>query len=99
MNLPRRFDASVIGVAVGADWEDALAEHPEWAMRNRDGSVQHNTEEPRLLKTCMFSSYMDEYVPEIMREINSLYDVDCFYNNCRSDHPDESGRQRTPETP
>src|ERR1700746_1390449 len=29
----------------------------------------------------MFTSYMDEYVPAIMREVNSLYDVDCFYAN------------------
>ncbi len=63
------------------NWPDALAAHPEWAMRNKDGSVQHNTEEPRLFKTCMFSTYMDDYIPAIMREINSLYDIDCFYTN------------------
>ena len=63
------------------NWEDALAAHPEWAMRNKDGSVQFSGEEPRLFKTCMFSTYMDDYVPAIMREINSFYDVDCFYTN------------------
>ncbi len=63
------------------NWEDALAAHPEWAMRNQDGSAQFNAEEPRLFRTCMFSSYMDDYMPAIMREINSLYDVDCFYTN------------------
>lgn len=63
------------------NWPDALAAHPEWAMRNRDGSVQHNDQEPQLFKTCMFSSYMDDYVPAIMREINSRYDADCFYTN------------------
>lgn len=63
------------------NWEDALKAHPEWAMRNKDDSVQHSGEEPRLFKTCMFSTYMDDYVPAIMREINSLYDVDCFYTN------------------
>lgn len=63
------------------NWGDALEAHPEWAMRNQDGSVQSNSEEPRLFKTCMFTSYMDDYVPAIMREINSLYDVDCFYTN------------------
>jgi hypothetical protein len=63
------------------NWPEALAAHPEWAMRNQDDSVQHSTEEPRLFKTCMFSTYMDDYVPAIMREINSLYDVDCFYTN------------------
>lgn len=63
------------------NWGDALAAHPEWAMRNRDGSVQFSSQEPRLFKTCMFTSYMDDYVPAIMREVNSLYDVDCFYTN------------------
>ena len=47
----------------------------------QDGSVQFSGEEPRLFKTCMFSTYMDDYVPAIMREVNSLYDVDCFYTN------------------
>lgn len=63
------------------NWGDALGAHPEWAMRFQNGSVQHSSEEPRLFKTCMFSSYMDAYVPAIMREVNSLYDVDCFYTN------------------
>jgi hypothetical protein len=63
------------------NWSDALEAHPEWAMRNKDGSVQFSGEEPRLFKTCMFSSYMDDYIPAIMREVNSLYDVDCFYTN------------------
>ena len=63
------------------NWGDALEAHPEWAMRHKDGSVQYSSEEPRLFKTCMFSSYMDDYVPAIMREVNSLYDVDCFYTN------------------
>ena len=63
------------------NWGDALEAHPEWAMRNKDGSAQFSSEEPRLFKTCMFSTYMDDYVPAIMREINSLYDVDCLYTN------------------
>ncbi len=63
------------------NWGDALEAHPEWAMRDKDGSVQFSGEEPRVFKTCMFSTYMDDYVPAIMREVNSLYDVDCFYTN------------------
>src|SRR6201990_2531216 len=58
------------------NWGDALAAHPEWAMRHKDGSVQFSGDEPRLFKTCMFTSYLDEYVPAIMREVNSLYEVD-----------------------
>ncbi len=63
------------------NWGDALEAHPEWAMRYKDGSVQFSGEDPRLFKTCMFSTYMDDYMTAIMREINSLYDVDCFYMN------------------
>lgn len=63
------------------NWPDALAAHPEWAMRNKDGSPQLSSEDPRLFKTCMFSRYMDDYIPAIIREINALYDVDCFYTN------------------
>jgi hypothetical protein len=63
------------------NWGDALEAHPEWAMRYADGSVQHSSEEPALFKTCMFSRYMDDYVPAIMHEVNSLYEVDCFYTN------------------
>jgi len=63
------------------NWADALQAHPEWAMRRQDGSVVHSGEDPRLFQTCMFSAYMDDYVPAIMREVNSLYDVDCFYTN------------------
>lgn len=63
------------------NWGDALEAHPEWAMRHADGSTQFSGEDPRLFRTCMFSSYMDDYVPAIMREVNSLYEVDCFYTN------------------
>ncbi len=63
------------------NWGDALEAHPEWAMRHADGSVQFSGEDPRLFRTCMFTTYMDDYVPAIMREINSRYEVDCFYTN------------------
>jgi Hypothetical glycosyl hydrolase 6/Beta-galactosidase trimerisation domain len=63
------------------NWGDALQAHPEWAMRHKDGSVQFSGEEARLFRTCMFSTYMDDYVPAIIREVSSRYDVDCFYAN------------------
>ncbi len=63
------------------NWGDALEAHPEWAMRDASGSVLFSGEDAALFRTCMFTSYMEDYVPAIMREINSLYDVDCFYTN------------------
>ena len=63
------------------NWGDALQAHPEWAMRGKEGNVLYAGDDSRLFRTCMFSTYMDDYVPAIMREINLLYDVDCFYAN------------------
>jgi hypothetical protein len=63
------------------NWEDAVKAHPEWFQRDAQGNAKHHTEDPRLFATCMFSTYMTDYMPAIMREINSLYDVDGLYTN------------------
>jgi hypothetical protein len=63
------------------NWGDALQAHPEWFQRDGEGKESALTEDPRLYRTCMFSSYMIDYMPAIMREINSLYDVDGMYTN------------------
>src|ERR1035438_6636066 len=63
------------------NWADAVAAHPEWFQRDaQDQPVVHN-EDARLFRTCMFSTYMTDYMPAIMREINSLYDVDGMFTN------------------
>jgi hypothetical protein len=63
------------------NWEDAVEAHPEWFQRDAQGNAKHHTEDPRLFPTCMFSTYMTDYMPAIMREINSLYDVDGLFTN------------------
>ncbi|HEV2276085.1 MAG TPA: alpha-amylase family protein [Acidobacteriaceae bacterium] len=63
------------------NWPDALQAHPEWSMRDAQGDPQLSKEDPRLFKTCMFSTYMTDYVPAVMREVNSRYDVDALYTN------------------
>jgi hypothetical protein len=63
------------------NWADALAAHPEWFQRDAGGKEMALTEDPRLFRTCMFTSYMTDYMPAIMREINSLYDVDALFTN------------------
>jgi len=62
-------------------WEEALQAHPEWFERNQQGNPARHTEDPRLYRTCMFTSYFTEFMPAIMREVNSLYDVDAHYTN------------------
>ena len=63
------------------NWDDALAAHPEWFERDKQGNAIPSKEEPRLFRTCTFSSYMTDYVPAVIREVTSLYDVDAVYTN------------------
>lgn len=63
------------------NWEDAVQAHPEWFQRDAQGKVVKNNEDPRLFRTCMFTTYMTDYMPAIMREINSMYDVDGLFTN------------------
>jgi hypothetical protein len=63
------------------NWEDAVKAHPEWFQRNAQGEPVRHGEDPRLFRTCMFTSYMTDYMPAIMKEINSLYDVDGLFTN------------------
>ena len=54
------------------NWEDALKAHPEWFMRAADGTATPHAEDPRLYPTCMFSTYMTDFVPAHLREVNTL---------------------------
>lgn len=62
-------------------WEEAWKAHPEWIERSADGKPVTHNESPWLFKTCMYSAYFSEQMPAIIREINSLYDVDGFFTN------------------
>ncbi len=63
------------------NWEDATVAHPEWFQRNAQGDLVRHTEDRRLFRTCMFTSYMTDYMPAIMREVNSQYDIDGLFTN------------------
>ena len=62
-------------------WEDALQAHPEWFVRSADGKFVPHSEDKRLYRTCMFSTYYSEHIPAIMREVNGRYDVDGIFTN------------------
>jgi hypothetical protein len=63
------------------NWGDALAAHPDWFMRDQQGRPQPTQDDPYLFQTCMFSTYMTDYFPAVMREVISRYDVDAHYSN------------------
>ncbi len=62
-------------------YEDAYQAHPEWVERTDSGEPVTNPESPWLYKTCMYSTYFTDQMPAIIREINSMYDVDGFFTN------------------
>jgi len=62
-------------------FEEALAAHPEWFRRQADGQPVRHAESPELFATCMFTSYFTGQMTAIIREVNSLYDVDGFFTN------------------
>ena len=62
-------------------WEEFIKPKPEWFQRDANGQPGRHTEDPRLFRTCMFSSYFTEHIPSIMREVNSRYDVDSIFTN------------------
>ncbi|HEY1647593.1 MAG TPA: alpha-amylase family protein [Terracidiphilus sp.] len=63
------------------NWEDATVAHPEWFERDAHGALVASKEQPGLFRTCMFSEYMTDYIPAIIREVTGLYEVDAVYTN------------------
>jgi hypothetical protein len=63
------------------NWEPATKAHPEWFELDAQGNPVKHTEDPRLFRTCMFTTYMTDYIPAIMREVNSRYDIDGIFTN------------------
>jgi hypothetical protein len=61
--------------------EDVLKSRPDWFERDEKGNPSPNEESPYVYHTCIFSTFHEEQVPAIMREIGSLYDVDGFFTN------------------
>jgi len=63
------------------NWEDATQAHPDWFERDVHGNLVASKEAPGLYRTCMFSDYMTDYIPAIIREVTTSYEVDAVYTN------------------
>lgn len=50
-------------------------------MRDEEGKPLSTPDDPDLFQTCMFSTYMTDYFPAVMREVTGRYDVDAHYSN------------------
>ena len=61
--------------------EDAATAHPEWLHRDAGGNAVRHWSFPDAWLTCPFTSYYDEVITDIAREIVENYDVDAVFAN------------------
>lgn len=60
--------------------------HPDWFRRTADGKFVSGypndpTQLPSYLSTCQFTGYYDTFVPSLINEVISRYDIDGIYSN------------------
>ncbi len=61
--------------------QETLQLRPEWFVRSPGGQPVKQDGSPWLYQTCMFTGYFTERIPSIIREMNSLYDIDGFFSD------------------
>ena len=58
---------------------DVYYRHPDWFALDRDGHLLRENTHEELYVTCMNGPYYWEFIPQIIREIHSRYDVDGIF--------------------
>ena len=62
-----------------------IEKHPDWFLRNKDGSIPDRGGlpgySPRFRSTCQFTSYYSDFIPKVIEEVVSRYDIDAVYSN------------------
>ena len=62
-------EAILVEFVDGIPLHEAVQAHPEWFQRDAQDNPVRHTEDPRLYRTCMFTSYMTEYLPASVMEL------------------------------
>jgi hypothetical protein len=88
-----------------AVYQDACDAHPEWIAVDDKGARRRHWANPELWVTCALGPYNFEYMPAILREIATGYDVQglfanrwaghgtCYCESCRRLFKTASGRE------
>ena len=62
-----------------------VEKHPDWFLRNKDGAIPDRGGlpgfSPRFKPTCQFTSYYSEFIPQVIEEVVTRYDIDAVYSN------------------
>jgi hypothetical protein len=65
----------------GESYEDVYFRRPDWFAIDAKGAVLRDVADPALYVPCMNGPYYLEFVPRIIKEIHSRYDVDGIFGS------------------
>lgn len=80
-------------LSIDAARTELAARHPDWFVRRKDGSIGYEgsvfgpsaagdpSTSTEYGPTCSFSSYYDDFVPKLLDEVMTRYDMDGVYTN------------------
>ncbi|MET3896582.1 hypothetical protein ABIB57_000506 [Devosia sp. UYZn731] len=85
--------------------QDAADAHPEWIAVDKAGNKRRHWAFPDVWVTCAYSDYNFKFMPEVLKEITTNYDIDaifanrwqghgvCYCNSCKTNFRVASGHE------
>lgn len=61
--------------------QDAAEAHPEWIAVDKQGNKRRHWAFPDVWVTCAYSDYNFKFMPEVLKEITTNYDIDAIFAN------------------
>ena len=61
--------------------QDAADAHPEWIAVDKDGNKRRHWAFPEVWITCAYSDYNFKFMPDVLRELTTNYDIDAIFAN------------------
>ena len=61
--------------------QDAADAHPEWIAVDKQGHKRRHWAFPDVWVTCAYSDYNFKFMPEVLKEITTNYDIDAIFAN------------------
>lgn len=85
--------------------QDAADAHPEWIAVDKEGNKRRHWAFPEVWITCAYSDYNFKFMPEVLKELTTNYDIDaifanrwqghgvCYCDSCKSNFRAVSGHE------
>ena len=82
----KKYDIKILGrLSIDLAPTAMIDKHPDWFIRAKDGSIPNRGGMPgfsdRFSPTCQFTSYYSDFIPQVIKEVITRYDIDAVYSN------------------